>query len=88
MHDANFEKVVTALELTVGFAGRPLSLATRLSDDLRLGRFGRLRLALYLEEVCDLEILDEDAGCFETVADIVRYLNRWSLDDNGAASAA
>ena len=45
----------------------------------RLGRFARLKLALYLEETFEVEISDEAVADFDTVDDIVRYMSRWSL---------
>jgi acyl carrier protein len=79
--NAVFEKVVLAVEQTVYTTGTSLSPASRLADDLRLGRFGRIRLALYLEETFDFEIPDEAVDRFDTVGDIVRYVSRWCLDD-------
>jgi acyl carrier protein len=75
-----FEKVVSAVEQTVNIRGGGLSPASRLADDLRLGRFGRFRLALYLEETFDVELPDETVEQFDTVGDIVRYMDRWSFE--------
>lgn len=77
---AVFEKVVLAVEQTIYTTGTSLSPASRLADDLRLGRFGRIRLALYLEETFEVEIPDEDVDRFDTVGDIVRYVSRWCAD--------
>jgi acyl carrier protein len=73
-----FEKVRLALEQTVLVDGASLSSGSRLADDLKLGRFGRIRLALFLEETFDIELSDEDVDGFDTVGDIVCYMNRWS----------
>jgi acyl carrier protein len=81
-----FEKVVLAVEQTVYTTGASLSPASRLADDLRLGRFGRIRLALYLEETFDVEIPDEAVDRFDTVGDIVRYVSRWCLDGDDLAT--
>jgi acyl carrier protein len=78
--NAVFEKVVVAVEQTVDVKGTTLSPASRLADDLRLGRFGRIRLALYLEETFDVELPDEAIERFDTVGDIVRYMSRWSFE--------
>jgi acyl carrier protein len=83
--NAIFEKVVLAVEQTVYTIGTSLSPASRLADDLRLGRFGRIRLALYLEETFDVEISDEAVDRFDTVGDIVRYVDRWCLDGTDLA---
>ena len=78
--DPVFEKVVQAVEQTVYTAGKSVTPTSRLVDDLRLGRFARLTLALYLEETFEVEIPDEAAAHFDTVGDIVRYMSRWSLE--------
>ncbi len=78
--NAVFEKVVSAIEQTISVTGASLSPASRLTDDLRLGRFGRIRLALYLEEIFDVEIPDEAVDRFDTVGDIVSYVSRWCAD--------
>jgi len=49
---------------------------TKLVDDWGLGRFGLLKLAIYLEEAFDLELPDEAIARFLTVADIVSYFSR------------
>jgi acyl carrier protein len=79
MTNVVFEKVVLAVEQAVHTTGISLSATSRLTDDLRLGRFGRIRLALYLEETFDVEIPDEAVDRFDTVGDIVRYVSRWCL---------
>ena len=78
-----FDRVAYALEQTVSLERTALTPASRLADDLRLGRFGRIRLALYLEETFDVELPDEDVSGFDTVGDIVRYIGRWSLEGAG-----
>lgn len=73
-----FGKVLQAVEQTVYIDGHILTPATRISKDLSIGRLGRLRLALYLEETFDVELQDEAVARFETVGDIVQYMGRWS----------
>jgi acyl carrier protein len=80
-HNVVFSKVVSAVGQTVHIESERLTSASRLVDDLRLGRLGRLRLALRLEEMFDLELPDEAVERFQTVADIVRYMARWGLED-------
>ena len=77
--DPIFDKVVMAVEQTLYLEGQTLSPETRLADDLSLGRFGRIRLAMYLEESFELEISDDAIECFDTVDDIALYMSRWSL---------
>jgi acyl carrier protein len=76
--DTVFDKVVLAVQQTVYIDRQGLAPTTRIADDLGVGRFGRIKLALYLEETFDVEIPDEVVGRFDTVGDIVRYLSRWS----------
>ncbi len=82
MTDAIFDTVVRALRQAVPLDSRAISPATTLQE-LRLGRFSRLKLAIFLEEACDIEVQDEEIVLLETVGDIVRYVDRWSL---GAAA--
>jgi acyl carrier protein len=84
--DTVFDKVVLAVQQTVYVDGHGLTPATRIAGDLGVGRFGRIKLALYLEETFDVEIPDEVVGRFDTVGDIVRYLSRWS-HETGELSA-
>jgi len=58
-----------------------ITSATRLAEDLHLGRFGRAKLALSLEEVFEIELPDEALKRFSTIGDIVEYLNRYYLQD-------
>ncbi len=73
-----FEKVALAVRQTVSIEQHGLTPRTRIAGDLGVGRFGRIKLALYLEETFDVEIPDDVVGRFDTVGDIVRYLSRWS----------
>jgi acyl carrier protein len=75
---AVFDKVVLAVEQTIFVEGPALTPATRLVDDLELGRFGRIKLAVYLEETFDVELTDEAVDRFDTVGDIVQYVSHWS----------
>jgi acyl carrier protein len=57
--------------------GQGLTPATRLAGDLELGRFGRMKVAIYLEESFDVELPDEAVDRFDTVGDTARYMSRW-----------
>ena len=76
--DKVFEKVALAVRQSVYIDQHGLTPKTRIASDLGVGRFGRIKLALYLEETFDIEIPDDVVGRFDTVGDIVRYLSRWS----------
>ncbi|MEA2792448.1 MAG: hypothetical protein QOG73_4854 [Acetobacteraceae bacterium] len=84
--DVHFDKVVLAVEQTVYLDGQTVSPATRLDDDLQLRRFDRIRLAMYLEEIFDVEFSDDAVECFGTVGDIASYMNRWSLGSGDVAA--
>ena len=66
--------VALAVEQTTRLGDLVVTRGTRLADDLQLDRFGLLKLALYLEEIFDIELSDEALGRFVTVGDIVRHL--------------
>ena len=73
---AVFMKVAVAIESTTSLDPTEVSPSTRLVEDLSLGRFGRLRLAIHLEEIFDLELSDEVVQRFVTVSDIAGYFSR------------
>ncbi len=75
------KKVALAVERTVWIRPAEVSPAARLVDDLALGRFGRLRLAIQLEEIFDLELPDDIVEQFVTVADITDYFSRRCFRD-------
>jgi acyl carrier protein len=70
------DRVVLAVEQTTYVGDLGITAATRLADDLELGKFGLIKLALYLEEAFDIELPDEAVSLFRTVGDIVRHLSR------------
>jgi hypothetical protein len=51
---------------------------------LALGRFGRLRLGVCLEEVFDVELSNEVVARFVTVSDVVSYFSRRYFRDFSA----
>jgi acyl carrier protein len=77
--DAIFDKVAFAVAQTIHIEieGQGLTPATRLAGDLELGRFGRMKVAIYLEESFDVELPDEAVDRFDTVGDTARYMSRW-----------
>ena len=80
-----FQKVSQAVGQVVR-GTRDVSPATRLTDDLALSRFGRLKLAICLEEAFDVELEDEDVEQFTVVGDIVTYISsRYFRDVEHAA---
>ena len=68
-----FDNVVLAIEQTTFIEIPGIRPSTRLADDLALGGFGRLKLAIYLEEAFGVELPDEALERFVVVADIVDY---------------
>jgi acyl carrier protein len=83
-----FDRVVGAIGQTTATGTTPISLSTQLARDLGLGRLGRLSLALYLEEIFDLELPNEVVEQFVTVADIVAYFGRRYFRDQAFPALA
>jgi acyl carrier protein len=81
LNSSVLDGVVVAIEQITYTEEFGITSATRLADDLHLGRFGRAKLALSLEEVFEIELPDEALKRFSTVGDIVEYLNRYYLYD-------
>ena len=83
-----FDRVTLAIEQTTHLGDLLLTSTTRLAEDLQLGKFGLLKLALYLEEIFDIELSDELVNRFATVGDIVTYLSRNYFRDADFCSLA
>ena len=74
-------RVIFAIEQTTHLGDRKVALETRLTCDLALGGFGRLKLAMYLEETFDIELSDDVLERAITVADVVRYISGHYFQD-------
>ena len=70
-----FDKVVLAIGKTLRVEPLGLSRSTRLVDDLSLGGFARLKLALCLEDLFDMELQNDTVERFQTLGDIVSYFS-------------
>ncbi len=81
LEDFVFDRVVLAIERATYVGDRKVALETRLVCDLTLGGFDRLKLAVYLEEIFDIELSDEVLERFATVADIVKHVGRHYFQD-------
>ncbi len=68
-------RVILAVKRTINVGNRGVALETRLAGDLLLSGLGRIKLAMYLEEVFDIELPDEVLERFATIADIVKYVD-------------
>lgn len=68
------QKILHVVEQTTYIGDKQLTLKTWLSRDLALGGFGRLKLAMYLEETFNVEISDETLERFVTVEDVVKFI--------------
>lgn len=79
-NSSGFDKVVLAVERTVHAETRGLSRSTRLADDLPLGRLGRVRLAMSLEEIFDVELDDDVVEQFVDLGDVAGYLSHRILE--------
>jgi acyl carrier protein len=71
-----FNKVAHAIAQVTHMDAAKIGSDTRLTEDLALGRFGRLRLAVCLEEAFDFELPNEVVRKFVTVGDVVGYFSR------------
>ncbi len=70
-----FDKVLLAIGKTLRVEPSGLSRSTRLVDDLSLGAFARLRLALCLEDLFDMELQNDTVERFQTLGDIASYFS-------------
>ncbi len=70
-----YAKVTLAIKQIMRVDSSGLSQATRLVEDLAISRFGRLKLAVCLEELFDIELQDNTVEQFDTLGDIVSYLS-------------
>ncbi len=68
------DKVISAIERTIRIGQRKVTLDTKLTPDLALSGFGKLKLAIFLEEIFDVELSNERVEQFATVFDIVKYI--------------
>ena len=75
-----FNKVALSIFRPVADRVRSISSTTRLAD-LGLGRLGRLKFAIELEALFDLEMPDEVVEQFVTIGDVVDYLSRRHFRD-------
>ena len=70
-----FDKVLLAIGSTLRVEPSSLSRSTRLVDDLSLGGFARVKLALCLEDLFDMELQNDTVERFQTLGDIVSYFS-------------
>jgi len=75
-------RVALALERATQIDPADISPSTRLVNDLGLGKIGRLRVAICLEEAFDHELSDDVLDRFVTVADIVSYFGHRYFRDH------
>jgi len=81
-----FAKVAQAVAQAMYVEISCLLQTTRLTDDLALGKLGRLKLAIVLEEAFDIEFQDDAVERFNTLGDIVNHLSyRYFRDVEPAA---
>jgi len=78
---AVLNKIILAIERATQVDPAKISANTRLAYDLGVGRVGKLRVAICLEEAFDHELSDDVLARFRTVGDIVRYFSRHYFGD-------
>ena len=91
LNSSVFDRVILAINRTVHVGSLRVTLETQLASDLTLSSFTRIKLAMCLEEVFDLELSNDVLERFVTVADIVKYISRHyfrEIDLSGLAEAA
>ena len=81
LNNSVLDRVILAIGQTTHLGDQKVTLETRLTCDLALGGFGRLKLAIYLEEVFDVELSDDILERAVTVADIVKYISEHYFED-------
>ena len=74
-NDYVLARVALAIERATQIDPAGIAPSTRLVSDLGLGRIGRLRVAICLEEAFDHELSDDVINRFVTVADIATYFS-------------
>ena len=75
------DRVIYAIKQTTYTRDQKVTSETRLTCDLALGSFDRLKLAMYLEETFDVEISDDILKRAVTVADITKYISGHYFQD-------
>ena len=76
-----FNKVVLAIVQALHVETPGLSHSTRLVDDLALTRLGRMKLAMSLEDIFDVELEDVVIERFVDLGDVVSYLSHRYFKD-------
>lgn len=74
-NQAIFAQVVRVIERIFHAPVSALLPSTRLTDDLALGRLGRWKLIIALEDIFDCEFPNDIVARFTTLGDIVRYIS-------------
>ena len=69
------DRVILAVKQTTYTGNQNVTPETRLTCDLALSKFDRLKLAMYLEEAFDVKLSDDVLERVVTVADIIRYIS-------------
>ena len=81
LNSSIFDRVILAIKQTIYTGDQKVTSETRLTCDLALGRFDRLKLAIYLEEAFDVELSDSVLERAVTVSDIVKYISGHYFQD-------
>ncbi len=75
------DRIIFAIKQTTHTGDQKVTSETRLTCDLALGSFDRLKLAMYLEETFDVELSDDVLKQAVTVADIIKYISGHYFQD-------
>ena len=69
-----FDKIKGIIAEQLGVEGDAISMDTHLMKDLEADSLDAVEIIMAIEDEFDIEVPDEDAEKFQTVADIVSYV--------------
>lgn len=81
LNSSIFDRVILAIKQTIYTGDKKVTSETRLTCDLALGSFDKLKLAIYLEEAFDVELSDDVLERAVTISDIIKYISGHYFQD-------
>jgi acyl carrier protein len=71
----SFEKIKSIIVEQLSVEGQAITMDTSLMKDLEADSLDAVEIMMAIEDEFDIEIPDEDAEKFQTIGDIVRYVD-------------
>ncbi len=71
----SFEKIKEIIIEQLGVEGEQISMETHLMKDLEADSLDAVEIIMAIEDEFEIEIPDEDAEKFQSVGDIVKYVD-------------